>query len=435
MVFTFNAETEITPEVVSEFIKKHRAKIPEYEKLKNLYLSNHEILTQTKKAEYKPDNRLVANHAKYLVDTFNGFFIGNPVKISSESDAVSAAIKKIRSRNNMDDNESEMSKLCDIYGHCYEYLYQNEQSLTDATYFEPQNGFVVYDDTIAQKPLFGVYYQIKEDILTGKLFTRTEDINLGGTADSVAFKESAINPFNDVPIIEWVENAERQSLLKPVETLINAVNKVLSEKANDVDYFADAYLKILGVSLDEETIQKLRDNRTINFNGADSDKIIVEFLQKPSADETQEHLLDRIINFIYELSMVANISDEKFGNASGVALEYRLLPMKNMALNKERKVKAAMRLRHKLFFSLPTNVPASEKDNWTNLTYTFTRNLPRNIKEEIDNAVALSSIASDETALRLISVIEDPKAEIEKNKKELTVDGAKYDFNQTTGVS
>ena len=29
-------------------------------------------------------------------------------------------------------------------------------------------------------------------------------------------------------------------------TMINAYNKALSEKANDVDYFADAYLKVLG---------------------------------------------------------------------------------------------------------------------------------------------------------------------------------------------
>lgn len=34
---------------------------------------------------------------------------------------------------------------------------------------------------------------------------------------------------------------------------INAYNKALSEKANDVDYFADAYLKILGERIDDET--------------------------------------------------------------------------------------------------------------------------------------------------------------------------------------
>ena len=34
-------------------------------------------------------------------------------------------------------------------------------------------------------------------------------------------------------------------IFEPVLTMINAYNKAISEKANDVDYFADAYLKVL----------------------------------------------------------------------------------------------------------------------------------------------------------------------------------------------
>lgn len=61
--------------------------------------------------------------------------------------------------------------------------------------------------------------------------------------------------------------------------LINGYNKALSEKANDVDYYADAYLKILGTKLDNESLKSLRDSRILNFEGQDADKLIVEFLQ------------------------------------------------------------------------------------------------------------------------------------------------------------
>lgn len=60
---------------------------------------------------------------------------------------------------------------------------------------------------------------------------------------------------------------------------------------------------------------------------------MVDFLSKQTADGTQENLLDRLENLIYQTSMVANISDETFGNAtSGAALAYKLQAMSNLAL-------------------------------------------------------------------------------------------------------
>ncbi len=68
---------------------------------------------------------------------------------------------------------------------------------------------------------------------------------------------------------------------------------------------------------------RIRDNRIINIFGTDdASKIVVEFLQKPDGDTTQEHLLDRLERLIYQIAMVSNINDESFGNASGVALEF-----------------------------------------------------------------------------------------------------------------
>ena len=66
-------------------------------------------------------------------------------------------------------------------------------------------------------------------------------------------------------------------------------------KANDVDYFADAYLKVLGAYLDKDDVKSIRDDRIINFDG-EADKLNVDFLQKPDGDTTQEHLIDRLEN-------------------------------------------------------------------------------------------------------------------------------------------
>lgn len=416
-VFIHPAEEEITPEVVNEFIKKHQAELQRYQRLKNLYESQAPILSQDDKAEYKPDNRLVVNFAKYITDTFNGYFIGIPIKISHNDEGVNERVDEFQTRNDMDDNQAELSKITSIYGHGFEILYQNEESETCCTYNTPLDMFIVYDDTIAQRPLFAVRYQKTDDGVKGQLYKTDEVVAILEGKDGLIFSENEPNYYGDVPVIEYIENEERKSIFESVESLINAFDKALSEKANDVDYFADAYMKILGVELDETTIQNIRDNRIVNLFGTSSNEmanIIVEFMEKPNGDESQEHLLDRLERLIYQISMVANINDESFGNATGVALEFKLQPMKNLAAMKERKFASGMNRRFKMVFNLPVNIEASKKDEWRNLNYKFTRNIPRNVADEAETVSKLKGILSDETLLSLLSVVDNAKQEIDR---------------------
>lgn len=200
--------------------------------------------------------------------------------------------------------------------------------------------------------------------------------------------------------------------------MIDAYNKALSEKANDVDYFADAYLKILGQRLEKEDVQHIRDDRIINFDG-DINGVIVDFLQKPNGDETQEHLLDRLERLIYQISMVANISDENFGTSSGIAMKYKMQAMSNLAKTKERKFRSGMQRRYRLIFSNPISaVRGIGKDSWIDNDYKFTLNFPANLAEETDIASKLEGIVSKETQLSVLSVVENVQTELERIEEE-----------------
>ncbi|WP_416149417.1 phage portal protein [Salipaludibacillus sp. HK11] len=419
MVFTHPREEEITAEVVEEFIDLHKAQLPRYTRLKDLYESDAPILHMDEKPEHKPDNRLVVNYAKYITDTFNGYFIGIPVKITHDNEGVNERVNDFLRRNDTDDSVAELSKMTSIYGHAFEYLYQDEESDTCLIYNTPLDMFIVYDDTIAQKPLFAVRYKENEEgQISGQVFTEEKEIAIP-EADEVALGDETTHYYGNVPIIEYIENEERQSVFESVETMINAYDKALSEKANDVDYFADAYLAILGAEIDENGMARIRDNRIINMFGTDDvSKIIVEFLDKPDGDASQEHLLDRLEKKIHKISMTADINDEAIGADSGVALEFKLQPMKNLAVMKERKFKSGMNRRFKMVFNLTTNMEASKKDEWIHLNYKFTRNIPRNIADEAETAGKLQGIVSEETQLGVLSMVENIKEEMERKRKE-----------------
>lgn len=417
-MFRFPKDKELTLTELNEFLGKHKQEVTtRYEKLKNAYIGEHDILHAPKKPHYKPDNRIVVNFPKYITDTFNGFFIGNPVKTTTEDDSVAEFVEFIEQYNDQDDNNAELSKICSIYGHGYEMYYTDEEAELCITYLNPMEAFMIYDESIVERPLYFVrrykdYEGNEFGSISNSVYVRYFQV-AGGLQWTSEWEQ---HYFNGVPATEYVENEERLGAFEPVMSQINAFNKALSEKANDVDYFADAYLRILGALVDEEDTKNIRENRIINFAGEGSEHVTVDFMSKPESDTSQENLLNRLEMYIFLISMVANVSDENFGVQSGIALQYKVLAMRNLAKTKERKFVSGMNRRYKLLFSHPrSKVPA---DAWIKLKYQFTLNIPANILEEADIAAKMEGIVSKETQLKVLSVVENVKEEIEKIEEE-----------------
>lgn len=404
--------------ILDNFLAEHKREVTDrYEKLHSAYISDHEILHMPPKPKYKPQNKIVVNFCKYIVDTLNGFFIGNPIKITSDDKAVSDFVEYTDQYNDQDDNNAELAKIMSIFGRGFETYYTDEDAVLCITYLNPMEAFMIYDDSIVEQPLYFV-----------RRYTDWEGNEFGEVRNNWGIRKFAVTGgtrwldewtphfFEGVPAVEFIENEERQSVFEPVLSMVNAYNKAISEKANDVDYFADAYLKVLGVSMDEDSVRHIRDNRIINFEGDYSEKLVVEFMNKPESDTTQENLLERLERLIFAISMVANISDENFGSATGIALKYKLQAMSNLAKTKERKFTSGMNRRYKLLFSHPlSKVP---KDAWVQLHYKFTPNIPANLLEEAQIAAQMEGITSHHTQLKVISAVENVDDELELIEEE-----------------
>lgn len=413
-------ENGVSMELAEEYIRKHEERMQRYNYLENLYKGFHDVYKQPEKEGWKPDNRLAVNFPRYITETFMGYAYGIPIKKSHPDEKIYEAIREFEDDNEITDHEYELFKKACIYGHAWEYFYQDEEAKTKMTVCTPKELFVVYDDTLKNRALFGIrygYHDTEGDYRGekyGEILTRTQIEFFKGSKKV----DSTENPYSYIPCVEYRLNDERMGIFEEVTGLIEAYNHTIGEKANDVDAFAEAYLAVLGAELDNEGIYKIRDNRIINLYGTDDAKdILVQFLQKPTADGTQENLLNRLENLIYQTSMVANISDEAFGNnSSGTSLAYKLQAMSNLALGFDRKIEKSLRKRYKIFCSLQTNVP--DKDAWRQIETKTTRNLPKNILEEAQTAAQLEGTVSKETQLSVLSIISDVKAEIERMEKE-----------------
>lgn len=418
-MYRISKDTELTLVLLQEFLDEHTREVNNrFQKLLDAYMSDHDILHAIAKPKHKPDNRVVVNFPKYIVDTMNGFFIGNPVKTVADEDKVEEFVEYLDQYNDQDDNNAELSKICSIFGKGYEMYFTDEESELCITYLSPIEAFMIFDDSILERPLYFVRrYKDRENNEFGSIANRF-GVRYFKVTGGLRWMDEDWQPhyFPDVPATEYVENMERQGLFEPVLTMVNAYNKAVSEKANDVDYFADAYMKILGTKLDDAGVSHIRDNRIINFEGEDAEKIIVEFMGKPESDTTQENLLERLERLIFQISMVANISDENFGASTGIALKYKLQAMSNLEKTKERKFTSGMNRRYKILFGHPASkVPA---DSWVQLHYRFTPNIPANLLEEAQIAAQMEGITSHETQLKVLSVVDDVQGELDKIEEE-----------------
>lgn len=427
-MFRVPAGTIMTPELLGKYIKKHKDDVAtRFSRLHDAYENKYAILKAEKKPDWKPDNRIPVNFAKYITDTMNGFFIGNPIKTDHDDQKIADYLEFLDQYNDQDDNNAELSKICSIYGRGYEMYYVDEEGNIGITYLTPMEAFIIYDDSILERPLFFVrYYLDSENVECGSWSDGKGVQHFINNGSYQWLGEFKVHGFFCVPATEYIENDERMGIFESALPMIDAYNKAISEKANDVDYFADAYLAVLGASLSTDDLNVLRQKRIINLPGDYDGKVLVEFLQKPNGDTTQENLINRLERLIFQISMVANISDENFGTSSGIALKYKLLSMSNLAKTKERKFISGMNRRYKLIFSNP--VSGMPKDAWVGIRYQFTLNYPANLVEEAQIAADLSGITSQETQLKVLSVVDNVKEEIGRIEKEQDLIGYRTDY-------
>jgi SPP1 family phage portal protein len=221
--------------------------------------------------------------------------------------------------------------------------------------------------------------------------------------------------FEGVPIVGFANNAELQGDAEKVLTIIDAVDRTVSDVNSEVEQFRLAYLAIYGyANIDDTFLQQLKKTGCLGFSEP-TDK--AEFITKNMDGTTIEAHLDRLEQAIYHISGVPDMRDEAFGgNSSGVALKFKIMPMENLCKMAENKFIAALR---QMFTVLSSKwaVEAIAFDT-DSLMFKFKRNFPLNLLDEAQTAQALTGIVSQETVLGTLSIVKNPKDEMEKMKKE-----------------
>ena len=409
----------LSPALLAEYIAFHDRQILErYRKLGKAYETKFDLGKRPPKEKWKPNNILKAGFPRYLTDTYNGFFCGIVPTISSVDDRINGNVQYILDYTDLPDLISEISKTTSIYGRAYLMSYVDRVGEIGAAVTTPLTSFIIEDEGIVPDARYFVHIYVDSNNIRRGSFSDGSYIQYFVVDPDVRFIDDPVpHGFDGVPAVEFTENSEKLGLYEGQMSLIIGYSKALSYELDDVESFASAILKVLGAKLSGDEMRALRENQIINFEGSFSGgDLVVDFLQKPDGNQTQENLLTRLEKLIFTLSMVCNITDESFGTSSGIALKYKLLAMYNLAATKERKFRIALRRFWKLVCSNP--VSPFKKTDYMDIDVTFFRNLPSNLAEEVQIAGQLGGITSKDTQLSVLSIVPDVQAEKEKMREE-----------------
>lgn len=424
-VFLYPKNEELTVEELGWLIDRNEKIAQEkYDKLMAYYVGKHDILDKPNKVS-GVSPKLVNNMPRYLVNTYNGFFTGIPPKITLPDEEANEILQDWNNANSIFDKTSELSKQVDIFGRSLFYVYQDEEGNTCITVSSPTHSFMIYDDTVSHRPLaFVRYYRTSKSELKATVWYAhhvvdlVKDTLLDHVFDDNEAKDG-VNIYGQVPAVEFYETEERESLYGGgILTLVDALDDTLSQKLDNINYLADSYMYLLGGHVDNDEIKLMRLNRFIQVDGADAVNMKIGFLERPDGDNIQEHMIEHLNQTIHEDTGIPDMKDEAFsGNSSGVAIRYKLMPMENRAMTKERKFTQALRKLYRIVFSSFTKV-LDNPDAWQNLNFKFTRNIPANVADEVSTAKNAEGIVSHKTQLSMISTVTDPQAELEEIAKE-----------------
>lgn len=447
-------------ELATKFIETHQSlQVPRLLTLYRYYIGDNDIhYWDSEKAKNRADNRIASGFAHFITAIKTGYRFGNDIKFQYNDDAETSGtdednlkdlINEFNSKNDESYHEKIMGKNLSIMGRAYELVYVRENTNEVALRpIDPANAFVVYDSSIEQHSLFGVYYYNvnfnQQDYWYTVIYTDTNIFIYKPTSNfdgQLILSDNQEHSFRAVPLTEYINNDERMGDWEYKLDTIDSIDKSTSEMANSQEDFSNAMLMVTGdidvpktpwVGADGQPLTDkdgniiYRKTPEINTrqskiwlkpalvkNGINDNSQIVQptasYLTKELNSDGWKLYIDALSMEIHKDTNTPDTSDANFAsNASGVAMSYKLWGNDQERSNQEslytRGLMRRLRLLGNYWQALGNIKNAGMIEN---INPIYTPNMPKNNTEIMQTVTALVNTGkvSDQTIREQIEPI------------------------------
>lgn len=427
--------------VLREFLEHHKS--TQRPRIQELYDyaegNNHTISIQQRRSEQDmADTRIIHNFGKSISVFKQGYLVGKPIQVEyedgEENSATDEVLKEIAKVNSFHDLNRMLVLDLSKVGRAYDLVYRSMEDVTKVKRLDSLNTFVIYDNTLEDKMLAGVrYYSVGlSDNKKHFIDVYIKDVIYKCQMIEGVITELAIEPhmFNDVPITEYLNTAEGMGDYESELSLIDSYDAVQSDTANYMTDTSDAILAIFGqVAFPDDVLgdnkkqieymRKMRRARLlqlkppVDINGTEG-KVDAKYLYKQYDVNGVESYKKRIVNDIHKYTNTPDMTDQNFnGVQSGEAMKYKLFGLEQARVDTQSLFEKSLKRRYQLIANIGDYVKELTDFDISKLKITFNPNLPKALEETINAFKSLGGMVTNETAMRLTGIVDDPKKEQE----------------------
>ena len=223
-------------DVLTACLKRHDALLPDMQRLRAYYEGRNPAILERADGE-RGQTRLPHPFGRYIALTAAGCLTGRPIAYEAPGQEVALeALTRSFHQNAMDSVDAELAVQAAVYGKGVERVYTDRLGRTHSVTVSPEEAFVVYDDTVAHEPLFGLCLSplsradgtpegFQLEVLTGDeiLTYRLHDARTVGP-EMLVRRERHF--FGQPPLIEYWNNCDETGDYAAVLYQISSCNQI-----------------------------------------------------------------------------------------------------------------------------------------------------------------------------------------------------------------
>ena len=362
----------------------------------------------------RPNNLLRAPFPRYITEVHTGYFLGVPPTLSfadaDSGERFTALSRALGLEHLLFDTGRDLS-ICGA-GFVLVWL---EQSGLRACRCDPLSCFAIRSGG-AGAPLIATVrlYEEARGQTRGVLYTAERITPFVWDSMGVTLGAAEENLLHALPLAPFYNNCQGVGDFEPVTGLVDAYNLLLSGAMDDMQSVANAFLALYGMQgTTQQDIDEANRTRVLSLSEGGRAEFVVKQLNHEALGQLEVNLRRSIL----QLSMTPDLGDEHFaGNASGVALQYKLWGIEQTRSAKERTFTDSLR-------ALLGVLTAGERLLGSGADFgvsevTFYKNLPQDNETLAKTLLSLSPLLSRQTILENLPWVADAQEELRRKAAE-----------------
>lgn len=380
-----------------------------YDKMYSYYCGDTDAIKDYKMVTSRSNNKVNINFFKKFVKSEVSYSIGNDINYVSMS-GDDEVLEDIRYNlaHIPSDHDIDLFKDMLIHSIAYELYSFDNQGNFNMTALTPKESYVYMNEFEEVEFFMHIYKGRFDKEETIKVYTDEEIIFYNKSFDELERKR---HNFKGVPvgIARVSDEMENDSLYKDIKGLQDALETLMSDSANEISDFRNAYLMMKGAELEEDDLTKMKELGVMSFGNAEGS---ASWLIKNINDTFIQNTITNIEEKMYQITSHINFNEKMNSNTSSLAIKARLTSLAQKCQVQERAFANCIQSRIRFLFDyLDFKSATGYKGDWRDIVVRFTPNLPSDDLLTAQLITTLGDKLSTKTGLSLLSFIENPESE------------------------